>query len=81
MSLCSISLVPTREVRPLTGVTPALFNCLSIDVEEYFQCEVFRRRVARSDWNGYERRAAPCLELLGEMLARSGSRATFFVLC
>lgn len=55
-------------------------NCLSIDVEEYFQCEVFAGCVPRTAWDGLQRRAAPCLERLGELLARHESRATFFVL-
>jgi polysaccharide deacetylase family protein (PEP-CTERM system associated) len=54
--------------------------CLSIDVEEYFHGEVFARCVTSADWPRLERRAAPRLERLAEMLARSESRATFFVL-
>jgi len=73
-------LAPTGDVRPLNDVTPALFNCLTIDVEEYFDCEVFRNCVASADRAGFERRAAPCLERLAEMLSHAGSRGTFFVL-
>lgn len=54
--------------------------CLSVDVEEYFQCEVFARSVPRSAWSQMPRRAEPFLTLLADLLARHRSRATFFVL-
>jgi len=49
-------------------------------VEEYFHCEAFAGHVAPSDWGRMERRARPCLEWLGQQLAATGNRATFFVL-
>jgi polysaccharide deacetylase family protein (PEP-CTERM system associated) len=55
-------------------------NCLSVDVEEFFQAEVFARVISRAQWSQWERRAAPCLERIGELLARYQSQATFFVL-
>lgn len=55
-------------------------KCLSIDVEEYFQCEAFAARVDPRDWPGFQRRAEPCLEQLGALLDRYDSRATLFVL-
>lgn len=54
--------------------------CLSIDVEEYFHCEAFARRVRPSDWQTFERRAAPRLERIAELLEQHRSKATFFVL-
>lgn len=59
---------------------PHTLNCFSIDIEEYFQCEVFAGCVSRSDWDRFQRRAAPCVERLAELLAEHDSRATFFVL-
>ncbi len=59
---------------------PSTLNCLSVDVEEYFQCEAFARCVRREDWPRLERRAKPFLERLAGLLERYHSRATFFVL-
>ncbi len=55
-------------------------NCFSVDVEEYFQCEVFAGCVPPSAWPRMPLRAGPCLERLADLLHRHGSRATFFVL-
>jgi polysaccharide deacetylase family protein (PEP-CTERM system associated) len=56
------------------------WNCLSVDVEEYFQCEAFAAVVQPRDWPHFERRAQSRLELITELLERYKSRATFFVL-
>jgi polysaccharide deacetylase family protein (PEP-CTERM system associated) len=58
----------------------APLQALSIDVEEYFHAEVFARQVQPADWQNYPRRAAAALERLAALLARSESKATFFVL-
>jgi len=63
------------DERPISGL-----NCLSIDVEEYFQCEVFAGCVRRSDWHRRAPRAEPLVERLAELLDRRQCRATFFVL-
>lgn len=63
------------RLRPITTL-----NCLSIDVEEYFQCEVFARCVRPADWPGFERRCRPRLERIGTLLAEHRRQATFFVL-
>ncbi len=55
-------------------------NCLSVDVEEFFQAEVFSQVIGRAAWSSWDCRAAPCLERIGELLARHQSHATFFVL-
>jgi polysaccharide deacetylase family protein (PEP-CTERM system associated) len=65
---------------PVRGPTLPTLNCLSIDVEEYFQCAAFAGCVSRAQWPSMERRAAPFVERLAAMLQRHGSRATFFVL-
>ncbi|MBU0640591.1 MAG: DUF3473 domain-containing protein [Planctomycetes bacterium] len=54
--------------------------CLTVDVEEYFHCEVYARCAPASTWSHFERRAAPFVERLGDLLQRHESRATFFVL-
>jgi polysaccharide deacetylase family protein (PEP-CTERM system associated) len=77
----------TTIARPVGGaeiaVRPAAvtsWNCLSVDVEEYFHCEVFAGAVRPQHWPQFERRAESRLELIAELLARYRSRATFFVL-
>ena len=55
-------------------------NCLSIDVEEYFHCEAFADVIGRSQWGQLERRAAPCIERIRDLLSRHAQKATFFVL-
>ncbi len=60
--------------------TAQSWNCLSVDVEEYFHCEAFAAAVRPEQWPGFERRAGPRLEQIAELLDRYESRATFFVL-
>jgi polysaccharide deacetylase family protein (PEP-CTERM system associated) len=52
----------------------------TIDVEEYFQVAAFEPYVARSDWERFQSRVAPQMELLLDLLARHNARATCFVL-
>lgn len=52
----------------------------TVDVEEYFQVSAFERCVDRDDWEDFESRIAYGLEPLLELLARTGTKATFFVL-
>lgn len=56
------------------------WNCLSIDVEEYFHCEVFAGAVRPQHWPQFERRAESRLNAIVDLLDRYKSRATFFVL-
>jgi polysaccharide deacetylase family protein (PEP-CTERM system associated) len=66
---------PTR-----TRSTAANLLALTVDVEEYFHGEVFAKHVQPDEWPQYPRRAAAALERIGQMLERSESKATFFVL-
>jgi polysaccharide deacetylase family protein (PEP-CTERM system associated) len=74
----AVVLPPARSLE--RRAVAATLHCLSVDVEEYFQCEVFAGAIPRSDWTRLERRARPALELIAELLARHRCRATFFVL-
>lgn len=51
----------------------------TIDVEEYFQVAAFERHVPRQDWGRLQSRVAAQMEVLLELLARHGARATCFV--
>jgi polysaccharide deacetylase family protein (PEP-CTERM system associated) len=55
-------------------------NLLTIDVEDYFQVQVFSRRVGFQRWGAYDSRVGRNTERILEILARTGVRATFFVL-
>lgn len=70
---------PTTTAKPSTPAGPCRL-CLSVDVEEFFQCEVFARCVSPDDWAHMPRRAGPCLERLAVLLSDYAARATFFVL-
>ena len=55
-------------------------NALTIDVEDYFQVEAFFKVIDRKDWDGYDCRVEANIDLILELLAETGSRATFFTL-
>jgi len=55
-------------------------NILTIDVEDYFQVENFKKRVKFSDWDKYEMRVQANTEKILSILGGSNSKATFFVL-
>jgi polysaccharide deacetylase family protein (PEP-CTERM system associated) len=49
-------------------------------VEEYFQVEAAAGSVASEQWSGFEKRLAPCVQHILELLSDHGASATFFVL-
>jgi polysaccharide deacetylase family protein (PEP-CTERM system associated) len=59
---------------------PRVTHHFSVDVEEYFQVSAFEALVPRDRWDGFDSRLHTGMPLLLDLLARSGSRATFFVL-
>ncbi len=62
----------------VAGVSPR--HCLSFDVEEHFQVSAFESPMRRRHWEQYESRVEGNTERLLGLLAKSGVRATFFVL-
>ncbi|TMD58670.1 MAG: DUF3473 domain-containing protein [Chloroflexi bacterium] len=58
----------------------AVTNVLSIDVEEWFQAEVYARAIQRERWPTIPSRVAASTERLLETLDHARVRATFFVL-
>lgn len=52
----------------------------TVDVEEYFQVSAFETRITRSDWDRCVSRLALGVARLLDLLARHGTRGTFFVL-
>ncbi len=57
-----------------------MIHHFTVDVEEYFQVSAFEGVIDRGQWDGLERRAAPAVRWLLELLNRHGATGTFFVL-
>jgi len=55
-------------------------NALTIDVEDYFQVSAMAPYIARSEWDARECRVERNMERILAMLAKHGTRATFFTL-
>jgi polysaccharide deacetylase family protein (PEP-CTERM system associated) len=55
-------------------------NALTVDVEDYYHVTVFRRGIARSEWDDFESRVERNTENLLALFAERGVRATFFCL-
>ncbi|MBD3245976.1 MAG: DUF3473 domain-containing protein [Candidatus Omnitrophica bacterium] len=55
-------------------------NFLTIDVEEYFQVENFKRHVSYAEWDSFPSRVVPNTRKILALLKRHRVRATFFVL-
>lgn len=55
-------------------------NALSVDLEEYFQVSNFDGVIPRERWDGLDSRVGEATHRLLDLFARTGSRATFFVL-
>lgn len=61
------------------GAAPIL-PCFSVDVEEYYHAEVYHAHLTQDARAALPQRAARGVELLANLLERSESRGTFFVL-
>ena len=61
-------------------LAPALTNALTIDVEDYFQVSAFAPYIQRSDWEQRECRVERNVDRILQMLAATGTQATFFTL-
>jgi len=55
-------------------------NALSVDVEDYYHVQALSAVVARADWDNYEARVERNTDLILEILAAAGVKATFFTL-
>lgn len=61
--------------------TPApVVNALSVDVEDYYQVQALSSAYSPSDWDGCESRVERNTDLILDILAKTGARATFFTL-
>src|SRR5438045_5731976 len=59
-----------------TGVT----NAMTVDVEDYYQVHAFAGQISRQVWHTFEPRVERNTEIVLELFARAGVRATFFTL-
>ena len=57
-----------------------ILNCMSVDVEDYFQVSAFADRVCRKDWDKYECRVETNTDRLLAIFASAEVQATFFIL-
>ncbi len=55
-------------------------HMLSFDVEEYFQVEAAARGISPDQWNSFEKRLAPSVSRILQLLSDNNASATFFVL-
>jgi len=55
-------------------------HILSFDVEEYFQVEAVAENISHAEWNSFEKRLVPMVELILQLLNEYNASATFFVL-
>ncbi len=55
-------------------------NALSVDVEDWFQVGAFERVIDKGDWASLESRVARNTDLVLDLFARTGVKATFFTL-
>lgn len=64
----------------MPATASGLVNGLSVDVEDWFQVGAFERTIARSDWDGLERRVERNCDAILQLFADAGAKATFFTL-
>jgi polysaccharide deacetylase family protein (PEP-CTERM system associated) len=57
-----------------------MLNALTVDVEEYFQVHAFEEVVGRENWENYESRVEASTSRILDILAETGTRASFFIL-
>ena len=62
-----------------TGMTSAITNFLSVDVEDYFQVAAFEKVISSSDWEKYECRVVANTSTILDLFSRNGVKATFFI--
>jgi polysaccharide deacetylase family protein (PEP-CTERM system associated) len=81
-----MSAQPHAEMPPQPRNAPSappargLVNAMSIDVEDYFQVQALAGVFARDGWTAQECRVERNMDVILDMLAASGQKATFFTL-
>jgi len=57
-----------------------MLNALTVDVEEYFQVHAFEEMIRRENWENYKSRVENSTSRILDILAETGTCATFFIL-
>ncbi len=57
-----------------------IINAMTVDVEDYFHVSAFEQHIAREDWGEYPTRVERNIDTVLELLNKSGTKATFFML-
>jgi polysaccharide deacetylase family protein (PEP-CTERM system associated) len=61
-------------------MSSSVVNAMSVDVEEYFQVGAFERTIARDEWDGLASRVEHNTQIVLDLFAAAGVKATFFTL-
>lgn len=69
-----------REMPRKKTAPKAVFNVMTIDLEEWFQVTNFEKVIKRSDWDHCPSRVKECVSLLLDIFVKHQVRATFFTL-
>jgi polysaccharide deacetylase family protein (PEP-CTERM system associated) len=76
-----VATVSGQVVTPRETITDATcVNALTVDVEDYFQVEAFKRLIPDSRWNSLPARVDANTQYLIEKFCRANVTATFFIL-
>lgn len=57
-----------------------IVNAMSVDIEEYFQVGAFERTISRGDWDHLASRVEINTQIVLDLFAEAGVKATFFTL-
>lgn len=72
---------PTATEYPKRSTSLAkIKNCMTVDVEDYFQVSAFADRVTRSDWDRYECRVEVNTNRVLNLFEEANVQGTFFIL-
>ena len=84
----SVGVAGTGEASDVSGmfsadgwaIDPRPMNCLTVDLEDYYHCEVFADQIGTDRWSGFTDRLSVTVPPLLDWLNEYGVTATFFVL-
>jgi succinoglycan biosynthesis protein ExoA len=71
---------PRPSAPPPQTIVPPLVNALTFDVEDYYHVSGFEHVIERGQWDTFESRVVANSHRILDVLDRTSTRATFFVL-
>lgn len=80
LPIVAVMSVPTEVAGLQRRSLPDIVSAFSVDVEDYFHVESFRRILDPADWDSMEQRVEPNTLRLLRLLDEFGVKGTFFVL-